>query len=62
MPCSARVCGVQPSARWTERSGRGLAHQENLVHPHRENLPGDILGGVAEQEGANRAIFSGPIC
>src|SRR6202034_3569121 len=31
-----------------------LAHQENLVHPHRKDLPGDILGGVAEQEAAQR--------
>src|SRR6266849_8477645 len=31
-----------------------LAHQENLVHPHRKDLPGDILGGIAEQERANR--------
>ena len=31
-----------------------LAHQENLVHPHRKDLPCDIPGGVAEQEGHDR--------
>src|SRR5882757_8434914 len=34
-----------------------LAHQEDLVHAHRKDLPGDVLGGVAEQKGADRRDF-----
>ena len=52
--CSPMVCGVQPSLRWTDRSGRFWLEQEDLVHAHAENLPGDVLGGVGEQVGAHR--------
>src|ERR1700754_1326653 len=31
-----------------------LAEQENLVHAHAEDLPGHVLGEIAEQKGAHR--------
>ena len=46
-------CGVQPSPRCTERSGRDLAHQEDLSFMRTAGSAGDV-GGVAEQEGADR--------
>src|SRR6202030_2266693 len=37
--------------------GARLAHQEDLVHPHGEDLPGHVFRGVAEQEGHDRRDF-----
>src|SRR5258707_11651571 len=31
-----------------------LAEQEDLVHPHTEDLSGDVLGGIGKQIGAHR--------
>src|SRR5215471_7222035 len=31
-----------------------LTHQEYLVHAHSKDLPGDVLGGIAEQIGHDR--------
>src|SRR3569832_494567 len=45
----------RPAFTTMDRTQRArLAHQEDLVHAHGEDLPGDILRGITEQISDNR--------
>jgi hypothetical protein len=37
----------------TQRSR--LPHEEDFVHAHRKNLPGNVLGGISKQERSERS-------
>ena len=62
MACSAMVCGVQPSRAMHRAHRPRLAHQEDLVVAHREDLAVDVLRRVAGRNTASGAILAGVIC
>src|SRR4029450_57707 len=62
MPCSAMVCGVQPSPRCTARSGRFWLNRKISFIRTPKICPVTSLARSLSRKAHIGAIFSGPIC